>query len=107
MRFDDLLDIYRAPVVQDAYTRRRDWDAAHRIWSGPASVQPYNTFEDQDPSNETASTTLTAYLPISAEPKSSDRVLYNGVWYEVLGEPARWDQGRLRHVKVRLWGVTH
>ncbi|WP_050512109.1 hypothetical protein [Streptomyces rimosus] len=107
MRFEDLLEIWRAPIVQDGYSRRRDWDNARRIWSGPASVQPYRAYEDRDPSNETASTMLNAYLPPSAEPDSADRVLYNGAWYDVLSEPARWDKGRLPHVVVRLWGVTH
>ncbi|MFD9792337.1 hypothetical protein ACFWXK_15460 [Streptomyces sp. NPDC059070] len=107
MRFDDVLDIYRARIVQDVYTRSRDWDNAHRIWSGPASVQPFKAYEDRDPNNETASTMLIAYLPVSAEPDSSDRVHYQGRWYEVLGEPERWDKGRLRHVKIRLWGVIH
>ncbi|MFE7113934.1 hypothetical protein ACFU99_00695 [Streptomyces sp. NPDC057654] len=49
---------------------------------------------------------LNAYLPASAEPDASDRVLYNGDWYDVLSEPARWDHGHLRHVVVRLWGVN-
>ncbi|GAA2916987.1 hypothetical protein GCM10020221_11310 [Streptomyces thioluteus] len=107
MRFDEVLEIHRAPVVEDGYTRRRDWAQGRRVWSGPASVQPYRAYEDRDPSNETASTMLNAFLPSSAEPKSSDRVLYNGTWYDVLSEPARWEglHGRLGHVVVRLWGV--
>lgn len=49
---------------------------------------------------------LLAYLPVSAEPDSADRVRYQGRWYEVLSEPQRWDRGALRHVVVRMWGAA-
>ncbi|MFF4223195.1 hypothetical protein ACFYZH_10055 [Streptomyces abikoensis] len=108
MHFDEYLEIHRAPIVEDAYTRRRNWDTSRRIWAGPASVQPYRAYEDRDPANETTSTMLNAYLPPSAEPEASDRILYAGQWYDILSEPARWPSrnGRLGHVLVRLWGVN-
>lgn len=76
------------------------------VWSGRASVQPDRAFEVRSPARETAQERLIIFLPVEADVDSADRVIWRGLIYEVDGEPARWAQGSLRHVRIRVWRVV-
>ncbi|MBB5123252.1 head-tail adaptor [Streptomyces eurocidicus] len=100
------MEVHRAPLAPTAYTNHRDWQQAVRVWSGRASVQPDRSFEVRSPARETAQERLVLYLPAGADVDSADRVLWRGRWFEVDGEPARWTQGSLPHVRIRAWRVV-
>lgn len=101
--FPESVEVFRAEIVQETYTRKRDWGNAVRVWSGPADVQPDRIFEERSPERETAQERLMAYLPYGADVQSADRILYRDQWYEVDGPPLEWPHGSLRHTAVRMW----
>ncbi|GHF38608.1 hypothetical protein GCM10010218_19730 [Streptomyces mashuensis] len=106
----DHVEVHRAPLVESAYTRKRDWalpPERTRHWSGRASVQPDRSFEVRSPARETAQRRLRVYLPAGATVESADRLLIGGRWYEVDGAPMVWGTGGLRHVRVNAWEVEH
>ncbi|MFJ7907507.1 hypothetical protein [Kitasatospora sp. NPDC096204] len=87
--------------MPDAYTSRRDWDRAERVWSGLASVQPGKSYTVRSPERETTVDRVLVYLPPSADVDSADRITVRGIKYQVEDEPARWSGGRLPHVTVK------
>ncbi|QLE71107.1 hypothetical protein FGW37_05365 [Streptomyces rectiverticillatus] len=105
--FSDPVAIFRADLVESAYTKRRQWEKPALVWAGLASVQPDRAFEDRSPARETAQERLIIYLPMSADVDSVDRITYDGKDYEVDGDPAEWAHGSLRHIRVRAWRVDH
>ncbi|MFM9367585.1 hypothetical protein [Streptomyces sp. Da 82-17] len=105
--FNDPVEIHSAPIVEGAYTRHRDWDNATKVWAGLANVQPERSFETRSPERETAQERLLVYLPWGTPVDAPDRLLIDGLWFEVDGEPMRWNYGSLRHVRIRAWRVTN
>ncbi|MEV0445284.1 hypothetical protein AB0I84_07545 [Streptomyces spectabilis] len=105
--FHDPVVIRRAPLTASAYTNRRDWENARTLWSGLASVQPDRAFEVRSPERETAQERLVVYLPWGTPVDSTDRIVWDGRTFEVDGEPMRWQQGSLRHVRIRAWRAMH
>ncbi|MEU5187001.1 hypothetical protein AB0G83_07575 [Streptomyces klenkii] len=106
MLFTESVEVHRAPLAATAYTNHRDWQQAVKTWSGRASVQPDRSFEVRSPARETAQERLLIYLPAGVDVDSADRVLWRRRWFEVDGEPARWTQGSLRHIRIRAWRVV-
>lgn len=106
MLFPDLVEVRRAPLAATAYTNHRDWQQSVTVWSGRASVRPDRALEVRSLARETAQERLLIYLPPEADVDSADRITWRGQDYEVDGEPARWLQGSLRHIRIRVWRVV-
>lgn len=78
-----------------------DWDASSSTTITGCSVQPSSSSEfttDRD----SYTTRLTAYLPASADVRSTDRLVWNGETYDVDGDVLRWDYPPLSHLMVNL-----
>lgn len=102
MRFNKLVEIWRAPLIEDAYGSKRDWPNAVRVASVPGSVQPYQDSE-QAIDRETTKTLQRVYLrPLGMDIESTDRVLVDGLWYEVDGVPRDWSEFRQKTRHLRL-----
>ncbi|MEU1176553.1 head-tail adaptor protein [Streptomyces sp. NPDC005820] len=99
--FTDFVEVYRAEIVADAYTKKRDWDAAVKVWAGSASVQPASTTEADSQERETTDIHITVFLPPTADVDSTDRLVVDGITYEVRSEPRIWRQGSLAHIYLR------
>ncbi|ARX87893.1 hypothetical protein SMD44_07375 [Streptomyces alboflavus] len=97
------VEVWRAPMTETAYTTRRDWGQAVRVWSGRASVQPASTREEPSPARDLSQERLSVFLPFSAVVEHTDRLLIEGRWYEVDGEPERHSQTSRRHTRLTLW----
>ena len=90
MIWNKLIEVWRAPLVSDAYGQYRDWDRAMRVLSAPASVQPLNSEEAVAfGERETTVTRRKVYLR-RFDVESHDRLLIDGEWWEVYGEPFTW-----------------
>ncbi|MGW2539320.1 hypothetical protein ACWC5I_00210 [Kitasatospora sp. NPDC001574] len=103
IRYAESVEIRRAELVADAYTKRRNWAEAVTVWSGLASIQPFRTTNPVEPERETTTETLTVFLPPAAVVDSADRIVLRGQAYEVQGEPAVWQAGALSHIRLTAW----
>lgn len=87
----------------------RDWSAAIRVASVPASFQPLriNSWSHEDSiDRNTTETRFRLYTRIfDVEP--TDRALIDGVWWEIDGDPGIWDFPlRTAHMKLVIRRVT-
>lgn len=99
MVFNDLVDIYRATMIQDSYGSHRNWTTPRRIISSPAIVLPVGSRESKDPNRELSEITVNIYLrPVDV--RASDRVKVNGVWFEVTGEPIQWNGRTASYMRI-------
>jgi hypothetical protein len=99
--FTDFAEVYRAEIVADAYTKQRDWGNAVKVWAGSASVQPASTSEADSPKRETTDIHVKVFLPPTANVDSTDRLVVDGITYEVRSEPRVWRQGSLSHIYLQ------
>lgn len=100
----DLVEVWRATgKVASAYTSRPDWDQAVRVWSGLGSVQPEKAYESYSPARDVSQERLAVFLPLTAVVTDTDRLLIDGLWYEVDGDPRRHTQTSRRHTKLTVW----
>lgn len=98
MIFNKIVTAYRAPLVSTGYGERRDWGSAEIVFSGPGSLQ-YRSTDEQPIDSEIADTEATIYLR-TGDFEKGDRVLVDGEFWEVVGEPLSRELFRLRYVKV-------
>ncbi|MEU1881887.1 head-tail adaptor protein [Streptosporangium sp. NPDC020072] len=89
MQFNDVVDVFRAELVTDAFGSHRSWDSPRRIASVPAIVLPSSSTEANDPDREAYEVTVNVYVR-PADVKHTDRVRISGAWYEVQGPPITW-----------------
>lgn len=78
----------RAPLAVDAYSgaaTSRDWTAAVSLSSEGFAVDPGGSVEASTVNREQITTTPTLMGPYGADVAASDRVLVNGVTWEVVG----------------------
>lgn len=94
MIINKLVEIWRAPVVEDALGYHSDWDNPVRIASVPASFQPYRpltwsheTIGDRDTTN----TRYKLYIFRILDVEPTDRVLIDGEWWEIDGDAGVYD----------------
>ncbi|MEU4920272.1 hypothetical protein AB0G29_13035 [Streptomyces parvus] len=99
----ELVEVWRAPREENAYTSRPDWGQAVKVWSGSGSVQPDKTFESFTPSRDSVTERVTVFLPLAAVVGPADRLTLRGHSYEVDGEPKRLLQTSRRHTRITAW----
>ncbi|MFI6684970.1 hypothetical protein [Streptomyces sp. NPDC050485] len=105
--FTDPVQVWRAEVIESAYTKKRDWTNKKLVFEGLANTQPDRAFEVRSPERETAQERILIYLPHGTDVDSADRVFFGGHWFEVDGNPMEWTHRSLRHVRIRAWRVEH
>jgi hypothetical protein len=78
-----------------------DWDAG-TLWDVEGcSVQPTSAPEfTQD--RDAVLVRWVAWLPIDADVRATDRVIFDGETYDIDGEPMRWSFGALAHQVINL-----
>lgn len=113
MIFNKIIEVWRAPLVEDAYGQKRDWTAKTRVASIPASVQPILSIrmasEEKNVDRETVTTKQRVYFRWH-DVLSTDRVLIDGEWWEIWGDPEDWAAPitmTLGHVRVLVRKVSH
>lgn len=83
-----------------------DWDPAvvNELKIGGCSVQPASTSLSQDGRILGIMDGMTAYLPNGSDVKAGDRILYDGLTYEIEGEPRVWVSatGAKDHILLNL-----
>src|SRR5690606_2528003 len=101
MRFNDIIEVYRADVIDDDYGSHRNWDNPRRIISSTAAIaMPSWSKEPFDIDRELSEISVNIYLrPVDVRP--SDRVRVNGTWYEVYGQPITWKGRTATYMRIR------
>lgn len=77
-----------------------DWDNAERVDIGDVSVQPVQRPEIVGPAADAVPTRWLIIAPDGSDFLATDRVEYNGVEYEIDGDPAVFETGVLNHVEL-------
>lgn len=93
--------ILRAETVQDRYGNQRadSWVAAA---ISPAFMQPRQGSEDTSIGDVQVGDGV-CYLPLAAEVTGRDRLEHNGIGWDIVGPPDRWETGStLDHQRVVL-----
>jgi hypothetical protein len=106
MRFSDIIEVYRATVVNDEYGSHRNWKTPRRIISTTGVVIPQWSSEPGDIDRELSEISVDIYLkPVDV--KASDRVKVNGTFYEVYGSPITWKGRTAQYMRIRARRVTN
>jgi hypothetical protein len=92
---NDAVSVLRAPTSDDAYGNDdvRDWDAATSTPVTGCSFQPLEGSgfsEEVTVGRESVISRWVLYAPPDTDVLPTDRVQFDGVTYEVDGEPQRW-----------------
>lgn len=104
MIFNEIVDVFRAEWVTDAYGHRRDWAGARRVASVPAVVLPVSSSEEHM-DRETVTTRIHIYIrPVDV--KASDRVRVNNLTYEVRGNPITWKGRTASYMRITAEAVA-
>lgn len=111
MIYNKIVEVWRAPLIDNAYGHKRDWANQFRVASIPASVQPILPIrmasEEKLTDRETTMTKQRVYIRWR-DVLSTDRVLIDGAWWEVFGDPEDWAAPlSSQHVRVIVRKVTH
>ncbi|MEU5382671.1 hypothetical protein [Kitasatospora cineracea] len=101
-----LVEVRRAPIIADAYTRERDWENAQVVWSGWASVQPDRSAGTRSPERDTSFERLTVFLPAAAAVEPADRITVDGTAYEAESPPQLWTHRSLSYSRVTVWRTS-
>ncbi|WP_328377039.1 hypothetical protein OHB13_11845 [Streptomyces sp. NBC_00440] len=105
--FNDIIEVRRAPLVEDAYGHHRDWDTYTVVWSGLGAGVPYlRTHKAETPVRETTTNKATIYLPGNLEVDSSDQILFQSKLWTPEGEPWKWKLGSRQYTMIDVRGVT-
>jgi hypothetical protein len=116
MQFRDTVEIYRATPIVGDYGSHRDWENPELIASSRCIIiqassnenttLPLFSAERHDIDRELSFTNINIYLrPVDC--KSSDRVLANGVMYEVFGEPVTWRGQTATYMRITARRVAN
>lgn len=103
----ETFDILRAPLLIDPVdgSQYRDWLNPVHIPVVDANVQPFMMAEklnlEEDRDREFSQTALRFYCPPGTRVEATDKILYNGVTYEVFGHGGVWHRfsGAEHHVQ--------
>ncbi|MEU8948776.1 hypothetical protein [Streptomyces sp. NPDC048489] len=105
--FNDDIEVWRAPLVEDAYGRKRDWDAATRVWAGKGAVVPYRHTKKVEPSTrETSERSATVYLPGTVGVDSADFIRFHNQYWTLEGDAWLWALGSRRYTMLDIKRVT-
>lgn len=109
MKFRDTVTRLRAPVITGVDgTQVPNWKAAEGTWSKidySGEFQPLGSTEDIVAQQRTESTHR-AFLPADADVVVTDRLRFQGVDYQVDGEPERWRfRGANHHLEVLCFRI--
>jgi hypothetical protein len=88
MLWNRLIEVWRAPLIDDAYGKVRDWSNKVLVASVPASVQPLNADEEQI-DRETSVTRIKVYIR-TLQVENTDRIFIDPDWWEIEGDPQDW-----------------
>lgn len=97
------ISVMRASTKASDYGTRDvlDWTAPAVFDVAGCSVQPVQAPE-YTTDRDSITTLWIAYVPIDADVRASDRVMWGGVAYEVNGDPMVWSFGSLSHQVINL-----
>jgi hypothetical protein len=99
MIFNRIVTALRAPLVETAYGKKRDWDHAESVYSGPASLQYRSTDDIRPIDDEAALERATLYMH-HGDFQKEDRVEVDGNVWEIEGIPFSRSLFRVRYTKV-------
>ncbi|AJT42417.1 hypothetical protein [Psychromicrobium lacuslunae] len=92
----------RAPLVDDGHDNEtQDWSKAQALEISNCLITPGATDEVIANRNGVL-IQFTVHAPAGADVQALDRAIYQGVEYEIDGEPERWDTGVLDHTVIYL-----
>lgn len=96
--------VIRAPLVESRGARVRDWGAASTHEITGCSAQPAGTGLATGEARLATTVRLTVLMPPGSDILKGDRVLVDGLTYDIDGEPQAWvsPTGRLSHIIVNL-----
>jgi head-tail adaptor len=102
--FTDPVEVWRTTAdSQNAYTSRKDWDQAVKLWDGLGSVQPDKAYESYTPNRSVSQERRSVFLPLDVDVTATDRLKLEGHWFEIDGEPRHHTQTSRRHIKLTAW----
>lgn len=95
--------VSRAPYIEERGSRIRDWNNASTFVIAGCSVQPADTSGDNKDREQTE-ISATLYAGPYADIEQGDRIIYNGVIYDIIGEPYLWESptGKLNYIGAKL-----
>lgn len=100
MRFRDTVTRLRAPTVTGVDgVQVQNWKSDESLWTKtdyPCEFQPLSSSEDVVAQQRTESTHR-AFLPADADVLSTDRLRFQGLDYQVDGQPEMWRKGGRNH----------
>lgn len=104
----DTITVLHAPLADDGHNNMLpDWAHATSTIVRNCSADPGASLEYLL-NRDTSLIAWTVFAPAGTAVEATDRVKFNGVTYEVWGEPLRWNSasGHLDHVVIMLqkWG---
>lgn len=104
IRNSDIIEVYRATATLDTYNREYfDWTSPTLVISGRASIQHYQAVEEEvDRQTETEGARLFTDTPdMRGQILSTDRVKYDGRFWEVISPPQEYRLfGRYHHTEM-------
>ena len=96
--------VVRPGIKESRGSEIRDWTNATTHDISGCSVQPASTELSMDGRVTGIFDGMTAYLPPNADIAEGDRVIYDGLTYEINGTPRKWQSatGLASYVQVGL-----
>lgn len=83
-----------------------DWDNAERVDIDDLSVQPVQRPEIVGPAADAVPTRWLIVDSVNGNFLATDRVEYNGIQYEIDGEPAEFETGVLDHAELFIQRIA-
>lgn len=106
MRFNDIIEVYRANITTDDYGVHRNWVNPRRIISTTGVIIPQWSNEASSVDRELSEISVDIYLkPVDV--KASDRVKVNGTFYEVYGVPISWRGRTASYMRIRARRIAN
>lgn len=104
---NERIEVHRAPLVEDAYGKHRDWANPSVVWSGLGAGVPYlRTRKTETPIRETAMSKAKLYLPGDVDVDTADQILFQGKLWTLEGEAWKWKMGARQYTMVDVRLVT-
>lgn len=100
---DDVVRI-RAAQVNQRGTIVLDWSDVQQVTISGCSVQPSSTSRDFDGRTTQVTDRWDLYAPPGSDLRAGDRIVWNGIAFEIDGAPMPWKSptGSVSHVLAHL-----